>query len=512
MFRWVLLVLLLGLSSIAFAQTCGFMACEQYKANYGLSCHECIDDSYHAGYVALWNGGTCGGSSGHVAHFSGCNCGARPDLGGGSNIGTRSNGKRCVNGCLFKPNEPVVSVGDQNGQYWTSSDSGWTNDGGAQCNPMENDPDEGGDGPDPVDCNGDLCVKPPEFPDLCALIGSEEFCAPKGECSGNALGYVCVDTPTDDPEPPPPPDGPVPGTPPSFSWPCMVNGVPCDIDVYQPPFDDTRPCPEGQHRENGQCVPDEEALCWNGEPPVNGQCPPLPEQCPDGSDPVHGQCVAPWDACPNGQPPNADGLCEPVGGVCPDGSNPVNGMCAPGYQNCPDGSAPVNGMCSAPPGVCPNGSRPVNGQCPVGAPCDPATDPDQCQGDDGGIAGGGDGCGSAPFCSGDQILCNVLRQQWETRCALSSIDADGLPTDQDYGPTVDPLSVWGPSEPVESPALDSSGWLGGGSSSCPPLPSATFMDYTVNLADVIPCSVLHILSLLILAGGLAQGLYIVGRA
>ena len=76
----------------------------------------------------------------------------------------------------------------------------------------------------------------------------------------------------------------------------------------------------------------------------------------------------------------------------------------------------------------PNGDPP-----PEQKPCDPNVA--DCDGDgnagegDGsgpgageGMAGGGGTCDAPPVCSGDPILCNVLYQQWQTRCAVAGLD------------------------------------------------------------------------------------------
>jgi hypothetical protein len=54
--------------------------------------------------------------------------------------------------------------------------------------------------------------------------------------------------------------------------------------------------------------------------------------------------------------------------------------------------------------------------------CDPKTDPKQCQG---GTASGGQGCDSAPTCSGDPIGCAILGQSWRQRCSPNGNKAKG---------------------------------------------------------------------------------------
>ncbi len=86
------------------------------------------------------------------------------------------------------------------------------------------------------------------------------------------------------------------------------------------------PCPQGQHLENGQCVPNPPEPCPQGQHLENGQCVPNPpEPCPQGQHLENGQCV------PN--PP------EP----CPQGQHLENGQCVPNPP--PTGGAfPVQGV------------------------------------------------------------------------------------------------------------------------------------------------------------------------
>lgn len=505
----------------ASAQTCGYAKCELALASMptcagpSVNC-ECRDPGYGNGQIELrgcWAQGTpsypgCFQLSLHA----GCNCAAKPDLPPAVNIGTRSDGDRCVDGCLFTPKPPgSVIVRDSNGQAWASSENGWTKAGGAQCNSFANDPDEGAPTPDPIECGpeGTPCILPPEIPKFCGEINGVKMCADNGECEGSKpAGYICVGPPdASEPDPPPPPDGPPPNKPPDLQSECMINGQPCIIRQWGP--NPEAACPSGWHRDaNGNCVQDTPTTCPDGSQPVNGQC-TAPLTCPDGSQPVQGQCVAPWANCPNGQPPQ-NGSCQPDQGVCPNGQAPVAGVCPATYGNCPNGQPPVNGMCQATAGTCPNGAQPVNGQCPVGQ-CNPATDPNQCQGNENGHASGGQTCNAPPACSGDLILCMNVQQTWQTRCAVERLAGDGSePTEDDYGPLGDASQVWGEGEGSDT-GVDGSGWIGGGGGACPDMGTVSFMGDAYAVVDWVPCGALRILAALILAGGFAQAAYIVGR-
>lgn len=517
----------------AWGQSCGFVMCEGWIAGSpscaspALNCHCEIRTPPNVSSMLCWAPGTPsypGCSEGFVSPA--CNCAARPDWSDPS--GPRSfydsmdgsgNVKKCIAGCTFVPKGNYAAdkwmATDSGGKYAAFAPDGWQPDG-SQCDPIQD-----GAGPDPSpeeeNCSqaGDaiVCIdrKPDDSgpPKNCLYYQGQEICEddPNACSGGAAIGFFCVETPDNSPEPPPPPEGPPPTRPPDLTNPCIVNGVPCEIRYWEPPFGS--PCAEGWHRENGVCVPDDALLCPDGSQPVNGQCPAPEEVCPDGSLPVNGQCVAPWQTCPNGSPP-VNGACEPVEGQCPGGTEPENGLCSPEIGDCPNGDPPVNGMCQATFGTCPNGSQPVNGQCSMGS-CDPATDPNQCQGNENGHASGGQTCAAPPACVGDMILCMNVNQTWRTRCAVEALGGDGSePGEDDYGPATDGSAVWG--DPGDGgTGIDSGGWIGGGGGECPSLGVATFHGESYAISDWVPCSALRILATLILVGGLAQGAYIIGR-
>lgn len=518
-YKWVIFVIGSVFASNVFATECGFLACETAKAGqFYTACNggggHCECRARIAGLISLDYFNASGAYAGNLLNVGECNCTTRPDLGGGM-LGTRANGKRCDAGCLFTPSAPSVKFSDANGQWWTQSDAGWHNDSGLQCNPLDNGSDESTPPPDPVECHGQTCVpadqEPPKF---CIEHGGQRICVDpdQGPCAGDSsAGYLCMGNPPPDP-PPPPESAPDPENP-TEPAPPVAEGGPvescngagaCSSNNWS--YSEGGSGSGGGGDDPGEDDPPEE----EPPPPPGG----LPGRCPDGSVPQQGMCPAPME-CPGGVTP-VNGQC-PGNQSCAVGTVGANGLCSDGSPpstTCANGATPnANGTCPASPSTCPNGAQPVNGQCSVVSECDPQTDPNQCQ-QDNGHASGGQTCLSPPACSGDQVLCMQVQQQWLTRCALDSLRVQGEPGESDYGPTLNGEDSWGQGEGGEGSSLDTGGWLGAGGGTgdtCPSLPTATFMEYTVDLASVIPCSVLHILATLILLGGMAQGLYIVGR-
>lgn len=444
-----------------------------------------------------------------------CNCAAMPDLPGGDNIGTRSNGDRCVAGCLFTPKPPgSIGVRDANGQTWTSSEGGWKNDGGAECNPLDNGADEEQPAPDPIECDGDVCIPADQNPpDFCIEHQGEQICVgpDDGPCAGDSAGgYLCMGNPPPDPPPPPetkpdPEDPSKPAPPEAEGGPviqcngagsCSTNDwewTPGGDDYSEPPDDPDPPDNDDPPTEPGGMP----GACPDGSTPQNGQC-PVEVTCPGGTTPVNGQCPG-STSCPTGETVLPGGQCSGGG---------------PGVTTCPNGATPnPNGTCpGVPNGTCPNGSAPVNGFCDISSPCNPQTDPNQCQGPPDGQASGGQTCGAAPACVGDPILCMNVYQTWRTRCAIENFGADmGEPTEADHGELVDPSIAWGDGDGTGGTGIDSGGWIGGGGGECPDLGTVAFMGEAYAISDWIPCSVLRILATMILVGGLAQGAYIIGR-
>jgi len=504
--------------------TCGFLRCEEHiaaqggdDATYHRECRDGMEppdgSAPLSNRVVAWKQTLSNGHWDRGLTFAYCNCAAMPDLPTGSKWG--SGGYTCSAGCQFTPRGPSVSYPDLTGDVpgasiVTDGGAGWRPTG-AQCNPLKQEPP--GDEPTPnPNCDSEQCISAPNPPDFCIEHEGKTVCAPsdQGPCSGNPSdGYLCVGSPPEEPPPPPatkpdPEDPSQPAPPDSEGGPvtncngsgsCVQNNwhyhegggsggdPPDDPD---PPGDDDPPTEPGG-------MP---GACPDGSTPQNGQC-PVEVTCPGGTTPVNGQCPG-STSCPTGETVLPGGQCSGGG---------------PGVTTCPNGATPnPNGTCpGVPGGTCPNGSAPVNGFCDISSPCDPQTDPNQCEGPPDGQASGGQTCGAAPACAGDLILCMNVYQTWRTRCAVEALGGDGSePGEDDYGPATDGSAAWG--EPGDGgTGIDSGGWIGGGGGECLSLGVATFHGESYAISDWVPCSALRILATLILVGGLAQGAYIIGR-
>ncbi|GAA0709467.1 virulence factor TspB C-terminal domain-related protein [Dokdonella soli] len=128
----------------------------------------------------------------------------------------------------------------------------------------------------------------------------------------------------------------------------------------------------------------------------------------------------------------------------------------------------------------------MNGQCSHGGPsnCNPATDPNQCNGTPKGNAGGGETCRAPPFCSGDPIQCQVLQQAYNTRCAVENLgkwpQGEPVPDGHDGESPGDTHVVHDNSGELLG-QVSSSGFLGGGS--CPKPPTFSAMGHTFDFAS-----------------------------
>lgn len=515
----------------AHAQVCGFEQCQAGMitfcgSNPSYRCECKINGAGGAapcagpGNVCLWRSTSWPAiPTSPAVQYPACNCAARPDLAGSEEqlVGTRANGSRCNNGCLMVPKAiPGVPGGAPSmtmpidGKTWGLAPGGWRPDG-AQCNSAENDPTEGTSAPDPLKCEGDSCITKPDYPEWCGTINGVKMCADKGQCEGSApAGYVCVGAPESDaPLPPGPPDGPAaPPRTPDLEAQCTINGEPCEVRTWQPPFGDA-PCPEGQTRNSaGDCVPDEgdppPPRCPDGTVPINGSCPAPYSDCADGTRPTGTppRCYAPL-ACPDGSLP-VRGQCPPVAGVCPGGTPPINGRCTAQYGTCPNGQPSVAGQCQPGYANCPNGAQPVNGQCSSGVGCDPLTDPEQCTGNEDGHASGGESCEGQPACSGDPVACAILQMQWRHRCETKdALTGDGDPGDPIEDMQAEGTFTWAPDETIPGGGLgtsngfDDSGF--GLSRSCPQVPPISVLGTTVEFPAVW-CDLLAMMGTLLLIG------------
>ncbi len=359
----------------------------------------------------------------------------------------------CLSGCTYKP-DPRFRM---SGAWW-----GQNKPTGAMCGPAGGggDPD-----PDPLACaEGEICLN---GNNLCRTSNGETVCvpiAPDSNCGAGDTSALCLGR--DEPSPPPP-DPPIPPlTPPAPGSPTdavsdtdgpagpappvviVINGYDGPpVDPEEPPDDPGDP-PEPPDD------PDDPVTSGPPTPPCTGiNCTGSLGTCV--TDPTGPGCEDVDDDGDPETPPNpycasnpgsvnCNGLCE---------SNPSSPVCAPslcnpqieqcdGQSACQlnPGAPGCAGFCDAhPTGIgCPgfcaaNGNAPgcsdgtcnpaieQCGQCvlnPESPGCSDGTcDPETEVCDDGEVSGGGD-CDTAPECSGDEILCAVLYQQWETRCLL----------------------------------------------------------------------------------------------
>lgn len=417
-------------------------------------------------------------------------------------FGTNS-GKVCESGCLFTPVGGSVctpweidpATGGPKSNKWTCAAEGWSALG-ENCNPLH--PDAPLQPSPPKVCKGtqvgEICLEPlvpppPAPPEICASYNGDQLgCAGQGDpCKVSPKGALCVGNPPPEPPPPENPPGSPSGTPPP-QWPppIVVPGESGPPQACITMADGSVHCIEVKVHPKPEPSPEPPKCPDGSSPSADGTCAAPPGQCPGGTAPVNGRCPAPDGGGGPGQLGN-----------CPDGSTPQNGVC---YGNCPDGSRPVNGTCAAAPGTCPNGAQPVNGRCSLGSPCNPATDLDHCEGNNGGNAGGGGTCAAAPFCSGDVIACAALNQTWRTRCGVEKLtsaitNTDGLPTEGDIGIT-DPSEVISEGGDLGS-MLDTSSWLSG---SCPLFPVYEVMGVRIDLNNGAWCTTLNWLGYLVFAG------------
>lgn len=534
-------------ASDANAQTsCGFLRCEEYiipnpqNLGYGLQHKECRQGTGpNADKIEYWNrlcwaGGSCDPWNYSGTTFALCNCAAQPNDDQPSKFGSPTGApKFCKAGCTFVPlggystRYPDIT-GNTSGSV-IHSPPGWRPDG-SQCNPLAPDAPSQEPPPEP-NCDNDQCISsddhyPPKF---CVEHQGKQVCVgpDDGPCAGdNAKGYLCLGNPPPDPPPPPEtkpdPNNPSQPAPPaaSGSGSGFCNGAgACVSNSWEyteggagtgggdPPDDPDDPGtgPGGIGGPN---------VCPDGSAPQGGRC-PAPVMCPGGTAPVNGRCPSATN-CPVGTTPTGTaGQCAPTSGTtCPPGSTQVGNVCQ-GTVTCPNGATPdANNTCPGTVGTCPNGAQPVNGQCDITSACDPETDPNQCQGQEEGNAGGGQTCGAAPFCSGDPVVCQVLHQQWRTRCQLEL--TYGTDSDVSMGGEADP-GPYDPNAVFEEgdgdgwfDQLDASGWLAG--SSCPQFEPIEVMGTTIDFGQIDYCWIFAMMHALVLAAAYFRAAQIIGSA
>jgi hypothetical protein len=503
------LVLILGLISSSFAfgidtSTCGFMLAEMHAAGAA----GCTGLFYCT--VVPGDGPNCAVGNVWVKRFAvstnayqgalecdlPCSCSSQPDIAAGATWGGGASG-HCLAGCQMGPTPGsgidsgvcVGPVGGATGAQWCVGPQHPT---GANCDPLAttNPPD-----PEPPticmtwaggeDCLTPLVPPPTAPPEICATRdGNSVGCTvPNTPCAGNTNGYVCAGNP--------PPAPPTP-TPPNVTQPPDItvggvsisgsSGTNITVVVGPPPGPPQTACPPGSTGSLPNCTPDQNR-CPDGSYPVNGRCSAPANNCPDGSLPINGQCNAGSGGngtCPAGQTIDGSGHCSGGSmGTCPTGLTMEHGVC---YFNCPGGGAPVNGECAAGFGACPNGSAPIGGQCTIGA-CNPALDPNHCVNPANGHAGGGGTCVAPPFCTGNEIQCAILEQEWRTRCNL-----EGTTAVPDDGSNMHVPSEVKESHTFDISTLDGSPWIG--SSACPDFGTVVVMGVTWTLGGSTMCGFL----------------------
>lgn len=136
-----------------------------------------------------------------------------------------------------------------------------------------------------------------------------------------------------------------------------------------------KPCPEGQKKEGGQCVPD--------------------GKCPDGMVGVQGSTP--------GAVQQGSLYCKPSENECPAGNvKSPSGKCLPGDGQCAAGEAKrENGTCGK--------DKDGDGKADEDDD-DPDNDPKKDS------ASGGDECDAPPSCSGNAIQCIQVKIQWRIDC------------------------------------------------------------------------------------------------
>jgi hypothetical protein len=106
-----------------------------------------------------------------------------------------------------------------------------------------------------------------------------------------------------------------------------------------------RPCPLGQHRVRGTCVPDIGIVtCPAGQHPVGRICVPDVGPCPQGQHRVGRTCVPNVVICPRGKHRVGD-TCVPNVIICPRGKHRVGDTCVPNIIVCPRGQHRVGDTC-----------------------------------------------------------------------------------------------------------------------------------------------------------------------
>ncbi|WP_313172025.1 hypothetical protein [Stenotrophomonas sp.] len=146
---------------------------------------------------------------------------------------------------------------------------------------------------------------------------------------------------------------------------------------------------------------------WNG---YMGVCEPIDKPCPEGQKKKNGQCV------PDGQCP--DGMIS-TPGTTPGAIQQGSLYCSPEKSECPAGNVKSpSGQCLPGDGQCSAGeAKGKDGTCKKDSNGDGKPDEEDGEQDPNkDSASGGDSCDSPPSCSGNAIQCMQVKVQWRIDC------------------------------------------------------------------------------------------------
>ncbi|WP_152984371.1 virulence factor TspB C-terminal domain-related protein [Stenotrophomonas terrae] len=281
-----------------------------------------------------------------------------------------------------------------------------------------------------------------------------------------------------------------------------------------------KPCPEGQKKKDGQCVPDGECpegmVATPGTTPGAIQqgslyCSPEKSECPAGNvKSAAGKCLPGDGQCSAGEAKGKDGTCkkDSNGDGKPDEED--------GEQDPNKDSASGGDSCDAPPSCSGNAIQCMQVKVQWRIDCNTRKNRN--------VTGGT--CTAVPICTGDK--CDAMEyasllQQWKSACALEKLAKDGTgegagdSSDANGNGVPDVLEgtgeVTGPGDGtgdvegakkfglgVSTNMLDQDNIFGGGS--CPQPPTFQLMGVTISGAD-FPywCKAMSILRALILLFG-----------
>lgn len=146
---------------------------------------------------------------------------------------------------------------------------------------------------------------------------------------------------------------------------------------------------------------------WNG---YMGVCEPVDKPCPEGQKKKNGQCV-PDGKCPEGM------VATP--GTTPGAIQQGSLYCSPEKSECPAGNVKSpSGQCLPGDGQCSAGeAKGKDGTCKKDSNGDGKPDEEDGEQDPNkDSASGGDSCDSPPSCSGNAIQCMQVKVQWRIDC------------------------------------------------------------------------------------------------